>query len=106
MIILCRRLFSVNQKLPRILCELLLGVSGIWCLGSILTITIGCNAKAAIGLDSGTCSGLLTRWVVVGTLDAVLEVAMLVLSILVIWPLQMSVSRRLQAMSCFITRLL
>ncbi|KAK5943160.1 hypothetical protein PMZ80_004166 [Knufia obscura] len=100
-----RRLFSINQKTSRMVCEGAMVLSGLWCLASILAVTISCDSQAAIGLGDGTCFGLVKRWTVVGILDALLECLIIALSFVVVWPLRMSVARRLPAMACFLFRL-
>lgn len=102
---LCRRLFAVSQKVPRAICFVLIGLSGLWCLASILLITISCDSEAAMKLGSGTCSGLVTRWTIVGVLDAIIEVAFIALSVVVLGPLQITASRKLSAMACFLFRM-
>ncbi|KAJ9611328.1 hypothetical protein H2200_004512 [Cladophialophora chaetospira] len=47
----------------------------------------------------------VTRWIVVGTFDALLEFLILGLSIIVIFPLHMSMQRKIQALMCFVLRL-
>ena len=47
----------------------------------------------------------MTRWIVIAAFDALLELLILGLSIVVIFPLRMSVQRKAQASICFILRL-
>jgi hypothetical protein len=47
----------------------------------------------------------VTRWIIIGLFDALLECLILGLSIIVIFPLHMSVQRKVQASLCFILRL-
>lgn len=103
------------------ICDVLLALSAVWCLASILLITIGCDQQAAMGLNNGKCTGLVShikelgstvltrlqvkRWTVVGVLDIVLEILLFFIAVIVVWPLKMTVSRRLSALSCFMCRL-
>lgn len=47
----------------------------------------------------------VNRWIAVGAVDAIIEVFIFLLAVFVVWPLQMSFSRRTSALSCFIVRL-
>ncbi|KIX00816.1 uncharacterized protein Z518_09881 [Rhinocladiella mackenziei CBS 650.93] len=103
---LTRRLFAASQHQKRGLCEITIGLCAAWCLGSILAVTIGCNAESAIHSDTeGRCSGLDNRWTIVGVLDALLEILIWILSLVVLVPLQMSWKKKLQASASFILRL-
>ncbi|KIW61215.1 hypothetical protein, variant [Exophiala xenobiotica] len=105
-IMLTRRLFAAQQHQKRGMCEITMGLCAAWCLGSILAVTIGCNSSGAIHSESGgRCSGLVKRWTVIGVLDALLEILIWFLSLVVLVPLQMSWQRKLQASASFILRL-
>jgi hypothetical protein len=47
----------------------------------------------------------VTRWTVIGVLDAITEVMILALSVAVIFPLRMAWPKKLQAIFCFALRL-
>ena len=47
----------------------------------------------------------VTRWVVIGTFDALLELLILGLAFAVIVPLHMTMQRKVQALICFVLRL-
>jgi len=55
----CRRLFAVGQHNKHKLCEIAIGVSAVWCLGSILGVTVGCSSNEAIHANNQRCSNLV-----------------------------------------------
>ncbi|OAP56218.1 hypothetical protein AYL99_09397 [Fonsecaea erecta] len=102
---LCRRLFAVGQHEKHLYCEITIAICGVWCLGSILAATVGCTATEVIRSGPEKCSGLVTRWIVIGLFDALLEVVIWCLSLVVIFPLHMTLQRKVQASICFVLRL-
>ncbi|EXJ59770.1 hypothetical protein A1O7_03917 [Cladophialophora yegresii CBS 114405] len=102
---LCRRLFALGQHRNLRFCELTMALCAIWCVGSIIAVTAGCSSTEVIRAGQEHCSGLVTRWIVVGLFDALLEFLILGLSIIVIFPLHMSMQRKVQASLCFFLRL-
>ncbi|KAL2437929.1 hypothetical protein ABEF95_009346 [Exophiala dermatitidis] len=100
-----RRLFASGQHTRHLACEVTMGASALWCLGSILGVTVGCDAREVIHINGKTCSSLVSRWAAVGVIDALLELVMTSLGVMVIVPLQMSWKRKLQALTCFTLRL-
>lgn len=118
---LCRRLFAVGQHEKHLLCEIMIGVSAVWCVGALLAANVGCTATEVTGAHGQTCSGLVsltnpwskicltpsqvTRWTVIGTIDAVTEVLIFAISVVVIFPLRMTLSRKVTASFCFMLRL-
>jgi hypothetical protein len=61
-IMLTRRLFAAQQHQKRFMCEITMGLCAAWCLGSVLTVTIGCDSSGSIHAESGgSCSGLVHR---------------------------------------------
>ncbi|KIW34857.1 uncharacterized protein PV07_01605 [Cladophialophora immunda] len=102
---LCRRLFAVGQHQKHRYCEITIAICGLWCVGSIIAATAGCTSSEVIRSGSEKCSGLVTRWIVIGLFDALLELVIWCLSIVVIFPLHMSLQRKVQASMCFVLRL-
>ncbi|ETI29384.1 hypothetical protein G647_01837 [Cladophialophora carrionii CBS 160.54] len=102
---LCRRLFALGQHRNLLFCEVTMALCALWCVGSIIAVTTGCTSTEVIRAVQGRCSGLVTRWIVIGLFDALLEFLILGLSIIVIFPLHMSVQRKVQASLCFFLRL-
>ncbi|EXJ53418.1 uncharacterized protein A1O5_13352 [Cladophialophora psammophila CBS 110553] len=102
---LCRRLFAVGQHQKHLYCEITIALCGIWWIGSTITVTAGCTSSEVIRSSTEKCSGLVTRWTIIGLFDALLELIIWGLSVIVIFPLHMSVQRKVQASMCFVLRL-
>ncbi|RMZ89221.1 hypothetical protein DV736_g3556, partial [Chaetothyriales sp. CBS 134916] len=100
-----RRLLSANMRSQHIICSLLVRACGLWCTGSILGLIVGCGPLEQIGYHTKFCSGLVTRWEIVGILDGVSEMLVLALATFIIWPLQLPPMRKLVVLCSFIPRL-
>lgn len=57
---LCRRLFAVGQHERHLLCEIMIGVSAVWCVGALIGANAGCTATEATRAHGQTCSGLVS----------------------------------------------
>ncbi|RMD41550.1 hypothetical protein DV735_g3591, partial [Chaetothyriales sp. CBS 134920] len=101
---LCRRLFAIGHNKNHRLWEGMIAVCGVWSVASILAVNIGCSGLEIIHAGE-RCSGLVARWAVVGTLDALTEIGIYGISILAVLPLQMNWTRKFQASVCFALRL-
>lgn len=58
-VVLCRKLFSFNMKRSRLMCDVVIGICGLWCLGAILGLTIGCDSLDQIGYETTFCHDLV-----------------------------------------------
>lgn len=121
-ILLCRKLFSINMKKHRKLCDVMAVVCGLWCLGAILALNISCDSLQQIGYQT-FCPNLVcvppwrapnllvltksqtTRWNVVAIIEAITEVLIFSLSLAVVLPLHMRTSRKISVLLSFAPRL-
>lgn len=118
-----KRLFSTDNRTARILCNSLLGVVAVWVLASILGLSISCGAATKFALEH-RCSGQvsdsfcihhyqqeltvsiqITRWSVVATFDSLFEIAIFLLSVILVVPLQMTTEIKLSVVFAFSFRL-
>lgn len=118
-----KRLFSTDNRTARILCNSLLGAVAVWVLASILGLSISCGAATKFELEH-RCSGQvsassciycyqtitdhiiqITRWSVVATFDSLFEIAVFLLSIILVVPLQMTTEIKLSVVFAFSFRL-
>lgn len=81
-------------------------ICGVWCLGAILGLTIGCGSLGQIGYRTSFCHDMTTRWVAVGVIDAITECLIFLLSVAVVVPLQMRVDRKISVILAFAPRLI
>jgi hypothetical protein len=56
----CRRLFAVGQQKMNTVCIAIMALCGLWCLGSILGVTVGCSASGYVHANEQTCSNLVS----------------------------------------------
>ncbi|EXJ77509.1 hypothetical protein A1O3_09736 [Capronia epimyces CBS 606.96] len=105
-ILLCRKLFSVNMRRSRLMCDSVVVICGLWCLGAILGVTVGCGSLGQIGYRGSFCHDLTTRWNAVAVIDAVTELLIFSLSVIVVVPLQMRLDRKIAVMLAFAPRLI
>lgn len=107
-IYLCRRLLGDNVNVRRrlMLCDTMTAASGLWCLGSIIALAVGCGPLGQLGYHTQFCSGLVTRWSIIGALDGAIEVLIVGLGCLIVWPLRMTWNRKAVVLGSFVPRLL
>lgn len=121
-IFLCRRLFSVNMSRHIFLCDVATGVSALWCIASIITLLVQCDATQRIGVEGSQCPNTvcqtitekedppltqqqLLRWKAIGIVDAITEFFVVVLACFVVAPLKMRTNTKISALSSFLPRL-
>ncbi|KIW90865.1 uncharacterized protein Z519_08648 [Cladophialophora bantiana CBS 173.52] len=104
-ILLCRKLFSINMKRHRMLCDTMTVICGLWCLGAILAVTIDCDSLQQLGYRTDFCPTLTKRWSAVAVIDGVTEVLIFFLSLAVVLPLHMSTDRKVSVLLTFAPRL-
>src|SRR5271170_4930224 len=59
-IYLCRRLFTPSMRGCLVLCDITVGICGLWCVGSILAVAIDCPALDLIGFQHSFCPNLVS----------------------------------------------
>ncbi|KAG9829778.1 hypothetical protein KCU98_g14036, partial [Aureobasidium melanogenum] len=99
-----KRLFSTDNRTAKILCNGLLVSVAVWVLASILGLSISCSAATKFDLEH-RCSGQITRWSIVTTFDSLFEIAIFLLSIILVVPLQMTTEIKLSVVFAFSFRL-
>jgi hypothetical protein len=105
-ILIVRRLFTVDMRGPRRICNIIIGAIVVWTIASAVLVSAGCSA-ASISLKTPlhTCPNFGTRYLVVTVTDAVTD------SILTVTPaylrrrLHMNIRLKLQVLGVFALRL-
>ncbi|KAI4762874.1 hypothetical protein E4T52_05109 [Aureobasidium sp. EXF-3400] len=100
-----KRLFSTDNRTARILCNSLLALVAVWVLASILALSISCGPATKFALEH-RCSGQITRWSLVATFDSLFEIAIFLLSIILVTPLQMTSEIKMSVIFAFCFRLI
>ncbi|KIY03997.1 uncharacterized protein Z520_00689 [Fonsecaea multimorphosa CBS 102226] len=104
-ILLCRKLFSINMKRHRTLCDTMTVICGLWCVGAILALTIDCSSIQQLGYHTSFCPTLTKRWSAVAVVDGITEILIFLLSLAVVLPLHMSTDRKVSVLLTFAPRL-
>jgi hypothetical protein len=121
-----KRLFSTDNRTARILCNSLLAMVAAWVLASIMGLSISCGPATKLSLEH-RCSGQvrpflllqypsqtklttlisqITRWSLVATFDSLFEIAIFLLSIILVTPLQMTSEIKISVIFAFCFRLI
>ncbi|GAB7356354.1 hypothetical protein MBLNU459_g7143t1 [Dothideomycetes sp. NU459] len=69
-----RRLFNSNQRLTKVLCWSLIGLTSAWGILSMFILLIGCSPLQSYA-GAGHCAGEIARWRAVTALDILTELA-------------------------------
>lgn len=115
-VILAMRLFNLsgarashnaNSSTYRYCAFGVLGLIGIWGIGSLLAVSIQCSPSTYIDAStfSTTCQGQTSRWAAVMVVDVLTEVLIVLLAIIIVLPLQLPFAMKVPVMLAFTFRL-
>ncbi|KAJ4561944.1 hypothetical protein HRR79_006813 [Exophiala dermatitidis] len=82
-----------------------LGGIGLWGLMSIVALSADCHAATFIRGDQGRCSRQFLRWQLITAFDVATECVLVLLSIFIVWPVQMAFYMKSQVVLAFAFRL-
>ena len=126
------RLFNVNSRRSRIsrrnqlhwwICCATLGLMAVWGVLSIVALSVKCSPQAFTRIPATTqCPDQvllskahlrrletdqiqLLRWRLISAFDVITEGLMILLSVFIVWPVQMSFELKLQVIIAFVFRL-
>ncbi|KAL1306522.1 hypothetical protein AAFC00_005213 [Neodothiora populina] len=102
-VVFMKRLFTRDFTAAWMACNILLGVVTVWAVGSMLALTVGCGPTTK--LEGARCVGQTTRWGVVAGFDAMFEIAIVVLSVILVRPLQMGWDVKVTVVGAFSFRI-
>ncbi|KAF1812168.1 hypothetical protein P152DRAFT_487593 [Eremomyces bilateralis CBS 781.70] len=103
-ILLIRRLFSLDMESHRRWCHIMLVVVSVWGLASVLALSIDCGPRQVLGIGGSFCSNQYLRWQLVGAFDAITELLTFCLSFALIHRLQMKLHLRVRVILAFVFR--
>ncbi|KAF2818808.1 hypothetical protein CC86DRAFT_308447 [Ophiobolus disseminans] len=91
MLRLFTRDISVTKK-ARILCWATVALTAIWAIGSVVAISLPCTPPPGVLERESAlrqCNNLLSRWRVIAAFDMLIELLLVVLPVVFIWPIHM-----------------
>jgi len=104
-ILLVRRLFSNDMAKQRLVCDVFLAVSLLWAVASSIALGANCNYRVDLGAADATCNNMEGRWIGINVIDIITEVGTLVLTLGLVWQLQMSWKNKAHVVVAFLFRL-
>ncbi|TID26479.1 hypothetical protein E6O75_ATG00972 [Venturia nashicola] len=102
---LIKRLFSQDMQTHRMLCDFVLAAIAFWGLSSIIGITIVCQPSELLDHRYASCGGQTLRWQLIGAFDSLTEVMIVILTLGLIWRLQMRLELKIKVVLAFVFRL-
>lgn len=119
-ILLIKRLFTRDFHSAWLICNILLGLVAAWVIASILILTINCGPESKL-LDH-RCTGQVgfktylqrftilissqvVRWSIVAAIDGLFEASIMILSVVLVWPLQMGLDIKVSVVFAFFFRI-
>ncbi|KAE8402103.1 hypothetical protein BDV37DRAFT_285074 [Aspergillus pseudonomiae] len=85
-------------------CKATLAVTVLWMIASILAIAISCTAQYQWSSEEH-CLGLGIAWKAVSTFDVIIEICLIVLSVVLVWGIQMRRKEKATVIFAFATRI-
>lgn len=102
------RLFTRHMEVTRkswTLCSATIVLICAWGIGSIIAISVSCTPSHLIDEDAQRCSFQVTRWRIITAFNIFIEMLLMLLPILFIWPVQMKRCIKFQVVIAFGVRL-
>jgi hypothetical protein len=105
-VLIVRRLFTVDMREPRRICNIVTGIVVIWTVVSAMVVSVGCSA-ASVSPRSvlETCPGIRTRYLIVTITDALTDILLTVTPAYLCCRLNMKLCVKLQVLGIFALRL-
>ncbi|KAK4954574.1 hypothetical protein LTR10_008007 [Elasticomyces elasticus] len=105
-VLFMQRLLARDLKALNIACWVVIGVSLLWGVGSIIGISVGCQTSSYILDDAAERCGMQsTKWSAITAFDAVTELLIIAIPIVLVRPLQMSRKLKWEVVSAFMFRI-
>ncbi|KAK5057811.1 hypothetical protein LTR84_011812 [Exophiala bonariae] len=88
-----------------ILAVTILAVVGLWALLSIVAVSVQCTVSDFILADQAQCSHQFLRWQLITAFDVATECILVIVSIMIVWPVQLLFALKCQVVLAFAFRL-
>jgi hypothetical protein len=105
-VLIVRRLFTVDMREPRRICNVVTGIVVMWTVVSAIVVSVGCSAASVSPRSSlETCPGIRTRYLIVTITDALTDIFLTVTPAYLCRRLNMKLRAKLQVLGIFALRL-
>ncbi|KAF2257664.1 hypothetical protein CC78DRAFT_527498 [Lojkania enalia] len=98
------RLFTRDMKVTRmswILCNAVLALTVAWGIGAIIALSVACSPSSFVRDVGEKCGDQVLRWRIITVVDIVIELLLIILPVLFVWPIQMKAYIKLQVIVAF-----
>jgi hypothetical protein len=82
-----------------------ISISTVWAIVSIFLVAFRCHASHPWTDFSNECTGLFARWQFIGALDMITELSLFLISVYLVWGIQMSMKSKAIVVCAFGCRL-
>jgi hypothetical protein len=104
-IMFVQRILSRDLRQLYLTCYALLAVFAVWAIGSMIALGVDCEGTSYVAENmAAMCGHQGTRWAVISTLDASTELLLILMPSVIVWPLQLSFSLKVQVVTAFAFR--
>lgn len=104
-IMFVQRILSRDLRRLYLVCYALLAVFAVWAIGSMVALGVDCEGTSYVAENmAATCGQQGTRWAIISALDALTELLLILMPSIMVWPLQLSFSLKLQVVTAFAFR--
>ena len=104
-IMFVQRILSRDLRKLYLGCYALLAVFAVWAIGSMVALGVDCEGTSYVAENmAAVCGRQGTRWAVVSALDALTELLLILMPSVMVWPLQLSFSLKMQVVTAFAFR--
>lgn len=79
--------------------------SSLWVIIAVILDAVRCNPRHPWTDDVSTCSTFFARWIFIGTMDAVIEVALVGTAVYIVSNLQMALKSKIIVVGAFSWRI-
>jgi hypothetical protein len=95
-----------SPRLYRVYCYVTLGVMMVWGVAALVAVSVDCApATYILSPDNAHCPSQPLRWRIITIFDVVSELLLIATAVIIVWPVQLTVSLKVQVVSAFLLRL-
>lgn len=104
-IMFVQRILSRDLRQLYLACYALLAVFTLWAVASTIALGVDCEGSGYLAENmAAVCGRQDTRWAIISALDALTELLLILMPLVIIWPLQLSFSLKTQVVTAFMFR--